>query len=87
MDVKRGWRSAAALLLCVLLSFCALSVPVRASGTGETKPPVNFMSYEAAVACFDFDTAAANWCSKFGLDPVTKLARPDRPFWRARTRR
>ena len=73
MDVKRGWRSAAALLLCVLLSFCALSVPVRASGTGETKPPVNFMSYEAAVACFDFDTAAANWCSKFGLDPVTKL--------------
>ena len=31
------------------------------------------LSYEEAVTYFDFDTAASNWCTNFGMDPTVSL--------------
>ena len=58
-------RPAAALLLALSL----LSPLTAAAEPGEA---VDFLSYEEAVTYFDFDRAASNWCSAFGMDPYTR---------------
>lgn len=75
--MKTGLRAAAALLVCCLVLSL---VPVSAgasenapSPTPEVSPDVRFLSYEEALAYFDFDSAAESWCYKFGLDPETRL--------------
>ena len=70
-----------ALALCLALALgCALpalaaEAPAEPSPepTEEPAPEIRFLSYEEALACFDFTTAATNWCINFGLDPALRL--------------
>ena len=39
----------------------------------EESSTIDFLSYEEAVTYFDFDTAASNWCTNFGMDPTVSL--------------
>ena len=59
-------KTAIALLCAALLLGC---VPARAA----EEDAIRFLSYEDALTYFDFDRAASNWCTNFGLDPMTKL--------------
>ena len=65
---KRGIRALAALLLAALLTG---TLPALAADGEESA--IDFLSYEEAVTYFDFDTAASNWCTNFGLNAETSL--------------
>ena len=83
--MKTIQRRCAAALLCicllpVLLSVTAGAIPVMPEVTPEpeitTPEPervIDYLSFEEALTCFDFDTAAANWCRNFGMNPATRL--------------
>ena len=71
----------AALALCLALAFTCTSPALAAEApaepspepTAEPAPEIRFLSYDEALACFDFTTAATNWCINFGLDPALRL--------------
>ena len=65
---KRSVRFLAAAMLATLL----LGAPPASAADG-TEDSIRFLSYEEAVTYFDFDTAASNWCTNFGLDPAASL--------------
>ncbi len=63
---KRFLRFGAFVLLLALF---ACAIPASADdGSG-----IDFLSYEEALTYFDFDRAASNWCTNFGLDAATQL--------------
>ena len=62
---KTLFRTLTALLCAALLLG---TVPA-----GAADDEIRFLSYEEALTWFDFNTAATNWCTNFGWDPVTKL--------------
>ena len=62
---KALFRTLTALLCAALLLG---TVPA-----GAADDEIRFLSYEEALTYFDFNTAATNWCTNFGWDPVTKL--------------
>ena len=60
----------------VLRTLTALLCAALLLGTvpaGAADDEIRFLSYEEALTYFDFNTAATNWCTNFGWDPVTKL--------------
>lgn len=65
---KRGIRILAALLIAALLPG---ALPALAADGEEST--IDFLSYEEAVTYFDFDTAASNWCTNFGMNAETSL--------------
>ena len=70
---NRGIRTLAAALLAALLLG---ALPARAADgddSAEKTSTIDFLSYEEAVTYFDFDTAASNWCTNFGMDPAASL--------------
>ena len=70
---NRGIRTlAAALLAALLLGALPALAADGEGGTGENGA-IDFLSYEEAVTYFDFDTAASNWCTNFGMDPSVSL--------------
>ena len=62
---KNLFRTLAAALTAALVLG---SAPAAAA-----EDEIRFLSYEEALTYFDFNTAATNWCTNFGWDPVTKL--------------
>lgn len=68
-------------MLCVL---CLLGqIPAMAAEPAaeiaeeieETPRAISFLPYEDALTFFDFDKAAYNWCTTFGMDPNTELGK------------
>lgn len=60
---------------CSRRSFSARSrrSPPDGEDGAEESSTIDFLSYEEAVTYFDFDTAASNWCTNFGMDPTVSL--------------
>lgn len=65
--MRNSINRALCMLLCLRLFSSAL--PAQA----QEKPEIDFLPYREALAYFDFDRAASNWCTNFGLDPLTDL--------------
>ena len=51
--------------------------PETAAEEEPQEPPrqISFLPYADALTFFDFDKAAYNWCTTFGMDPNTELGR------------
>ena len=60
-------------VLVLLLALFVCAIPVSADDGSETGSDIDFLSYEEALTYFDFDRAASNWCTNFGLDAATQL--------------
>ena len=56
-----------------LLAAICLSWVVLPGSALAVSDEIDFLSYEEALNYFDFDIAATNWCTNFGLDPETHL--------------
>ena len=70
---KRGIRTLAAALLAALLLGALPALAADGEDGAEESSTIDFLSYEEAVTYFDFDTAASNWCTNFGMDPTVSL--------------
>lgn len=70
---KQGIRTLAAALLAVLLLGALPALAADGEDGAEESSTIDFLSYEEAVTYFDFDTAASNWCTNFGMDPTVSL--------------
>ena len=70
---KQGIRTLAAALLAVLLLGSLPALAADGEDCAEESSTIDFLSYEEAVTYFDFDTAASNWCTNFGMDPTGSL--------------
>jgi len=79
--VRRIIRRCAGLLLAALTLLGGASPALAAEDPAPTEtaeptpapPEIRFLSYKEALGYFDFDRAASNWCTNFGLDPATRL--------------
>lgn len=70
---KQGIRTLAAALLAALLLGALPALAADGEDGAEESSTIDFLSYEEAVTYFDFDTAASNWCTNFGMDPTVSL--------------
>ena len=70
---KQGIRTLAAALLAALLLGALPALAADGENGAEESSTIDFLSYEEAVTYFDFDTAASNWCTNFGMDPTVSL--------------
>ena len=70
---KQGIRTLAAALLAALLLGALPALAADGEDGAEESSTIDFLSYEEAVTYFDFDTAASNWCTNFGMDPAVSL--------------
>ena len=70
---NRGIRTLAAALLAALLLGALPALAADGEGGAGENGAIDFLSYEEAVTYFDFDTAASNWCTNFGMDPSVSL--------------
>lgn len=70
---KQGIRALAAALLAALLLGALPALAADGEDGAEESSTIDFLSYEEAVTYFDFDTAASNWCTNFGMDPAVSL--------------
>lgn len=70
---NRGIRTLAAALLAALLLGALPALAADGDGGAGENGAIDFLSYEEAVTYFDFDTAASNWCTNFGMDPSVSL--------------
>ena len=64
---KQGIRTLAAALLAALLLGALPALAADGEDGAEESSTIDFLSYEEAVTYFDFDTAASNWCTNFGM--------------------
>ena len=70
---KQGIRTLAAALLAALLLGALPALAADGEDGAEESSTIDFLSFEEAVTYFDFDTAASNWCTNFGMDPTVSL--------------
>ena len=82
---NRGIRTLAAALLAALLLGALPALAADGDGGAGENGAIDFLSYEEAVTYFDFDTAASNWCTNFGMDPSVSLEEAKPPFSAVRT--
>jgi len=58
------------LLLSLLLTALVLPPVTVLAQEGDTD--IDFLTYEEALACYDFTTAVERWCANFGMDATTR---------------
>ena len=70
---NRGIRTLAAALLAALFLGALPALAADGDDSAAKTGTIDFLSYEEAVTYFDFDPAASNWCTNFGMDPTASL--------------